>query len=545
MEEYKEFLKSIDGAVRKKGEAIRAKRREKEKEKPKVKRTSKEIGVDFSEPAKTCDHPAYAAVPTGDHDKKLSKTETREGDFIEALRGMVKPMTDDMKNLEEKVNTLSLVGPSGSIGHRAVSPFVPRSVKAFQRLRESCNENMGLTEWSDDDDEDKTGSSMKMDIQAFEGKDVKRFSVTFARYLLLTGKNQCKDKVKAALLIEGNKKPDVKSRAENCLKKAKSLEDFFDQLPRLYPEIETDLSLRGELVKIGNLPADPKPAQIENLLNELDKVFEKFSPNALSDQQKLLELASRVNDKTFMKWAEDPNLSPYLYDYHTLSILLREGATFSVSLKHLQGSRGHGGGTATLRRMEEEKSEKGVPKDTDKSVMIEALEALKQELSIKAFPLERTAAKPEDTRGKGEGRGKGKGGRGKRTTLDAEQIIADPRARIQCKHCGKTNHYSDYCFKLQKQQRGDRLLHFLQQNGFEEPENVLDELRGKFGDTGAGKNEPEKGRGKGKGKGKAEEEKKEEPEEEGNDEKRKRVLAAEVENVIELLRAVTREGHTL
>ena len=89
------------------------------------------------------------------------------------------------------------------------------------------------------------------------------------------------------------------------------------------------------------------------------------------------------------------------------------------------------------------------------------------------------------------------------------------------------------------------MIHFLKQNGFEDPEKVLDELRGKFGDTGAGKDEPKKGRGKGKGKGKGEEDKKEEPEEEGNDRKRKRVMAAEVENVIELLRAATREGHTL
>ena len=155
-----------------------------------------------------------------------------------------------------------------------------------------------------------------------------------------------------------------------------------------------------------------------------------------------------------------------------------------------------------------------MPKDTDKSVMIEALEALKQELSTNPFPLERTAAKREDTRGKGKVGGKGKGGRGKRMTLDAEQLFAEFRARIQCKHCGKTNHYSDHCFKLQKQQRRERLIHFLEQNGFEDPEKVLEELRGKFGDTGAGKDEPKKGRGKGKGKGKAEEEKKEEPEEE-------------------------------
>ena len=125
MEEYEDFLKSIDDAVRKTSEAIRAKRREKGKGKPKVKRTGKEKGVDFSEPAKTCEYPAYAAVPTGDHDEKLSKTETREGDFIEALQGMLKPMTDEIKNRGKKVNTLSLVGPSGSIRPSAESPFVP------------------------------------------------------------------------------------------------------------------------------------------------------------------------------------------------------------------------------------------------------------------------------------------------------------------------------------------------------------------------------------------------------------------------------------
>ena len=269
----------------------------------------------------------------------------------------------------------------------------------------------------------------------------------------MKGKHQCKDKVKTALLVEGVKKPDVKLRVENWLKKAKSLEDFFDRLQRLYPEIETDFSLRGEWAKIGHLPADPKPAQLENVLNELDKVFEKFTPNALSNQQRLLELASMVNDNTFMKWAEDPNQTPHLYDYDTLTILLRGRATFSVLLKSLQESRGHGGRTATLRRMEREKTEKGVPKDTDKCAMIEALEGLKQELSTNTFPLERTAVKPEETRGKGKNRGKGKGGRGKRTTLDAEQLIAEFRACIQCKHCGKTNHHSDHCFKLQKQQR--------------------------------------------------------------------------------------------
>ena len=115
-------------------------------------------------------------------------------------------------------------------------------MKAFERLKESCTESMGFNEWSDDDDEDQTKSTMKMEIPTFEGKDVERFSVTFGRYLLLKGKHQCKVKVKAALLVGGIEKSDVKLHAANCLKKAKSLEDFFDRLQRLYLEIETYLA---------------------------------------------------------------------------------------------------------------------------------------------------------------------------------------------------------------------------------------------------------------------------------------------------------------
>ena len=54
MEEYEGFLKAIDDAVRKKSEAIRARRREKGKGKQKIRRTGKKKGVDFSETAKTC-----------------------------------------------------------------------------------------------------------------------------------------------------------------------------------------------------------------------------------------------------------------------------------------------------------------------------------------------------------------------------------------------------------------------------------------------------------------------------------------------------------
>ena len=72
-------------------------------------------------------------------------------------------------------------------------------------------------------------------------------------------------------------------------------------------------------------------------------------------------------------------------------------------------------------------------------------------------------------RGKGgRGRGKGSGGgrgTGKSPLQDAESLIAEFEARIQCKHCRKTSHWSDHCFKYQKQQF-ERLKAFLKQEGF-------------------------------------------------------------------------------
>ena len=43
-------------------------------------------------------------------------------------------------------------------------------------------------------------------------------------------------------------------------------------------------------------------------------------------------------------------------------------------------------------------------------------------------------------KGKGRGIGKGKRGRGGKRQLDPNASIAEFKARIQCKHCGETNH---------------------------------------------------------------------------------------------------------
>ena len=52
--------------------------------------------------------------------------------------------------------------------------------------------------------------------------------------------------------------------------------------------------------------------------------------------------------------------------------------------------------------------------------------------------------------------------------MDPNALIAEFKARIQCKHCGKTNHYSEHCFEIQRKQKEDLLKTFLIQSGLSE-----------------------------------------------------------------------------
>ena len=70
--------------------------------------------------------------------------------------------------------------------------------------------------------------------------------------------------------------------------------------------------------------------------------------------------------------------------------------------------------------------------------------------------------------GRGGGKGKGKGGKGGKGKLNPDTLIAEFKARIQCKHCGKTDHYSDHCFGIQRKQKDERLNTFLIQSGHSE-----------------------------------------------------------------------------
>ena len=132
------------------------------------------------------------------------------------------------------------------------SPFVTRGLRAFATLTELCG-GVNKCEWPDDSEEDKT-NALKMEIPPFDGRNFEKYAEKFGRYLVLTGKAKAKDRVKANLILQGIKDPELQETVSKLLKIDTSLADFLKKLQDLYPTLETDLSILGEMSKVSQLP---------------------------------------------------------------------------------------------------------------------------------------------------------------------------------------------------------------------------------------------------------------------------------------------------
>ena len=189
-----------------------------------------------------------------------------------------------------------------------------------------------------------------MEIPPFDGRNVEKYAEKFGRYLVLTGKTKAKDRVKANLIVQGIEDSELQERVSKLLKSATSLEDFLKKLLDLYPTLETDLSILGEISKVSHLPYDPKQEQVVKLFETLERLFDKLNPGVMTEERKLMERSSKVNDKLFVEWTKNDKLFARMHSYGLLKDLMKERAQLSVGFKHPAASRGSMSGRTTSSR---------------------------------------------------------------------------------------------------------------------------------------------------------------------------------------------------
>ena len=135
-------------------------------------------------------------------------------------------------------------------------------------------------------------------------------------------------------------------------------------------------------------------------------------------------------------------------------------------------------------------------------------------------------------------------------------MIAEFKAGIQCKRCGKTNHYRYHCFEIQRKQKGERLKAFLIESGpsqealqkpVEDAKKTLKDQKEKGPKGGPRRRNISSPAAASAGAGAPSAETKQAQEDtESQAKKRKRDLAfSEVEKIMHLLRAAVKDGLTL
>ena len=236
------------------------------------------------------------------------------------------------------------------------SPLVTPESSAFTTLNEVCG-GLNKLEWSDDDEEDTTHAP-KMQFPPFDRRNVEKYAGELGRYLVLTVKAKSKDGLKANIIVPGIKDPDLQEGVSKLLKRPTSFGDFLSKLQDLYPTLETDLSILGQISRVLHLPYDPKPEQVVTLLETPERLFDKLNPGVMTDEPKFMEIPSKVNDKLFVGWTKYYNLFARMHSYDSFKDLMKERAQLSVGFKHLAASRGSDFRRTASNRYQEKGSEK-------------------------------------------------------------------------------------------------------------------------------------------------------------------------------------------
>ena len=260
---------------------------------------------------------------------------------IDRMNEKISKTSEDVRRLP----TSSLSPPTKK------SPFVSRESSAFATLTEVCG-GVNKHDCSDDSEEKRT-NALKMEIPPFDKRNFEKYAEEFGRYLVLTGKAKANDRVKANLIVQGHNDPELQERVSKLLKTATSFKDFLKKLQDLYLTLETDLSILGEISRVSHLPYDPKPEQVVKLLETLERLFDKLRPGVMTEERKLMDLSSKINDKLFVEWTKDYILFARMHSYCSLKDLMKERAQLSVGFKHLAASRGSASGRTASSRYQE------------------------------------------------------------------------------------------------------------------------------------------------------------------------------------------------
>lgn len=197
---------------------------------------------------------------------------------------------------------------------------------------------------------------------------------------------------------------------------------FLDLLKELFQSMETDADLRLQLEALPPLPEKATLERVRKLQLVWAYILGKMSSEAPSEQGKVLCLMSKVSRTQWAQLRATREDKEHTTSVPELFKLLAEKAGDQVAEDHMNRHR---------KIMEQA--------TRTKTVNMIKYEGFDEVNAIKGG-------------GRGKGKGKGKGGRGRGGN---EVPAKDPgfSATVVCKHCRKTGHYVDTCYRMLREHK--------------------------------------------------------------------------------------------
>ena len=386
--------------------------------------------------------------------KKPKKEESEdewsdEGSGEVGERDSVRGAPEDGEIEEELSRTLSQLRLSRSKAELERSMEEER--REFRRLQEalhspfaSVKEQSKYTTQLKESTPGCTRSTARLpavELPAFRGDgDLDRFCQAFGRWLRLTGLEQAPDEVKKDWWVSACQGKQVTAVVERVAETTSTFRQFLSKLEDIYPRLENDAVIKQKLHEIPQLPKDPTPQKVAELIQEIDYHITKLSTQAMSEQDKHLLLVSKIPEEWWREMRSTKAERAQTEGFEVLKVALLEKAKDEMNEKLIQQFRRK---LAAPLRAEKEKVR-----------MAEALQPKPRDEEVEA---KRPRFEASNAAGKGKGMrfqsqaGKGKG----RGRSQSQPRAEEPKfqATIYCKFCHKKGHYTDECWSKRNAER--------------------------------------------------------------------------------------------
>ena len=130
----------------------------------------------------------------------------------------------------------------------------------------------------------------------FQGMNFPLFLQRYQRWLVLARMTDLDDDTHRIWFLAAMD-PQVLPIAEGLYARTSSFEQLVQQMSQAFPEFTNDFALRSEIRMLPELPRRPKVEELEQLLVEFEHKLGRMTPDACSDQEKMVLLVSKLPEE--------------------------------------------------------------------------------------------------------------------------------------------------------------------------------------------------------------------------------------------------------